>query len=361
MYLYLEKFLWQKPSIYNYCLLPLSALYLLLLLMRKYLYKLAIFKIHSPPIPFIVIGNITSGGNGKTPLLIETVKYLNKPKKNSKAGYRVGVVTKGYPVCSTKPQIIDINSKPHEVGDEPILIHSYTQVPVVACKSRIKGIEHLLNNFELDIIISDDGMQDYSIERTLEIATVDSAHNYNTFLLPAGPYREPIIRLASCSAVVSNEGLILSNEKPPFNRNSFASSRVLSHIKSPQSKKNLTLSSWKNKQAIATTAIARPTRFFDSLTDFGIILKHTFAFPDHYHFTSLDLEAMARHHLPIIMTEKDIVKCYDLVEKFKLYVAILSFTVEEHYFNWLDNEVSVAMNVTVRQNDHSTHNGGIDK
>lgn len=200
--------IWSRKSIFVLFLLPFSIIYLCINKFIYFLYKIGYKKIKKFKVPIIVIGNITVGGNGKTPLVIWLSDQL---KKN----WKVGVVSRGYGRKYKKtPVIINKNTTCEECGDEPAMIYDKSNVPVAVSSNRIEAINMLLKLYSLDVIISDDGLQHYSMGRSIEWITVDYNKKFgNNFLLPAGPMRETKNKLFSV------ENVILSGFCITYNKN----------------------------------------------------------------------------------------------------------------------------------------------
>ncbi|KPJ67896.1 MAG: hypothetical protein AMJ43_02850 [Coxiella sp. DG_40] len=279
---------WYKPSLFCYLLAPFAGLYRLTATIRYLLYKYGIRKVTRFEIPIIIIGNIIVGGTGKTPLVIWLAEFLGSH------GFKPGIVSRGYGSHNTVyPCEVNNNSNVAHVGDEALLIKRRTQCPVVVAPNRVKAVQKLLKISNCDIVISDDGLQHYALERDIEIAVVDAARNFgNGFCLPAGPLREPIKRLQRVDFIVENgKSMRLLPNK-------------LYKIVNPGLTKKL--SHFKDKTVHAIAGIGNPQRFFNMLRDNNIkVIEHPF--PDHYIYQSQDL--MFNDELPVFMTEKDAVKC----------------------------------------------------
>ena len=182
--------IWYKKNIFQYLLFPFLLIYRVIIFIRYYLYKKNIFKSYKINAPVIVVGNISVGGTGKTPLVIALVNEL---KEN---GFFPGVISRGYGGKSKKsPIFVDQNSDPNLVGDEAILIAKKTDVPVVVGANRVDDAKKLLE-MKCNVVISDDGLQHYALNTDVEIAVVDGERQFgNGFMLPAGPLREKESRL----------------------------------------------------------------------------------------------------------------------------------------------------------------------
>ncbi len=274
--------------------LPLSWLFLLLIKLRLFLYKLRLLRSYQVDAPVIVVGNITVGGTGKTPLVTWLVTLLKK------AGYKPGIVTRGYGGKAERwPQQVRPDSDPVVVGDEPVLLAQRCDCPIVASPNRVEAAQALLKHSECDIIITDDGLQHYRLQRDIEIVVVDGDRRFgNRSCLPAGPLREPLSRLKSVDYIVTN-GMA--------GRGEFAMKLTPSNfisLTNPQ--QSLALTEFKGKTVHAIAGIGNPQRFFNLLKSHGIeVVEHPFE--DHYAYSEQDLAF--GDQLPVLMTEKDAVKC----------------------------------------------------
>ena len=284
---------WYSPRV-SLWLLPISWLFSLLVMVRRSAYKTGVLGSYRLPVPVIVVGNISVGGTGKTPLVAWLVKVLQQ------WGYRPGVITRGYGGQAQQwPQQVTPASDPVTVGDEPVLLAQRCGCPVVAAPDRVLAARELLGHFSCDILISDDGLQHYRLQRDIEIVVVDGARRFgNGHCLPAGPLREPISRLRQVDYVVAN-GAAASGE--------FAMQLLPGMARSlGDHNKVVSITDFQGQQVHAVAGIGNPARFFELLKKSGLsVIEHPF--PDHHAFTMTDL-AFA-DGLPVLMTEKDAVKC----------------------------------------------------
>ena len=255
-------------------------------------------------IPLIVVGNITTGGSGKTPLVIRLCQIAQE------MNLRPGIVSKGYGRKSSDTQLVDAASDPRSCGDEPLLLAIRTGVPVVVSAHRSLAISKL-NEMNLDLVISDDGLQQADLERDLEICVIDGVRGLgNGHLLPAGPLREPPARLDQVDYIISNG---VWNEAP-------AGAEVIimkleaGMVCSLDGTKEMPLAKFKQVHSAmpihAIAGIGHPQRFFNMLEAHGIE-ANSHAFPDHHRFSRRDFDSI-RSGSAIIMTEKDAVKCRSL-------------------------------------------------
>lgn len=292
--------LWTRTSVFTALLAPVALLFVTLVALRRALYRHGVLKAQSVPVPVVVVGNITAGGSGKTPLVIWFVSWL------AEQGWRPGVVSRGYGGAAQGSVVVRPDSDPAEVGDEPLLIHVKTGAPVVVDRDRVAAARTLLATHpEVDIVVADDGLQHYRLQRDLEIAVVDAATGLgNGWPIPAGPLREPASRLASVDAVVEvvRGNGSRSNVLPGTAwRIDYRMGEAWCLV-APQERR--ALGELPARDWLAATGIGRPQGFFDMLGAQG--LRHRpCAFPDHHAFTPGDLP----RDESVLMTEKDAVKC----------------------------------------------------
>jgi tetraacyldisaccharide 4'-kinase len=287
--------LWYRPSagFLAYVLLPLSWVFGLLVALRRWLYRTGKLSSYRLPAPVIVVGNITVGGTGKTPLVIWLANYLRG------LGYKPGIISRGYGgTMYRKFHRVESTDSPYMVGDEALLLARHCHSPVMIGADRVVVARALLEQAECNVIISDDGLQHYRLERDIEIAVVDGARRFgNQLLLPAGPLREPVSRLRSVDFVIINgdEG------DSEFSMRLFPVELI--SIKNQQV---MPLSRFSKQKVHAIAAIGNSERFFETLRKAGLeVIPHSF--PDHYQFSAEDIHFDSAY--PVIMTEKDAVKC----------------------------------------------------
>ncbi|VAW52706.1 Tetraacyldisaccharide 4'-kinase [hydrothermal vent metagenome] len=289
---------WYESSPLVWLLLPISALYCLIIGIRRQLYKLKIKPSFSVDVPVIIIGNIVAGGSGKTPLLISLCEYA----RNN--GLTPGVVSRGYGGSFSGLKQVAASDKASLVGDEPLMIYQKANVPVVVGLDRVAAINFLLEHNQCNVIFSDDGLQHYRMKRNFEIAVVDSSRRFgNGFCLPAGPLREPVSRLKDVDMVVYNATGSLDAEQCSY---SLQFSTALP-LKGGEVR---LLSVFENKTVHAVAGIGHPMRFFKQLRAMGVsVVEH--AFSDHHQYQADDFAGWQSDC--IIMTEKDAIKCSDLL------------------------------------------------
>ncbi len=290
---------WYESASWLKVLGPLEFLFRVVTSLRRWLYRTGILPSYRASVPLIVVGNITVGGTGKTPVVIALVEYLQE------AGLRPGVVSRGYGAEKGRfPRVVEHDSSPRDVGDEPLLIFRRTGAPCVIDPKRGRAVRRLTERFEVDVIIADDGLQHYALQRDFEIALLDARRGVgNGRCLPAGPLREPMERLRRVDWVVYRGGV---RERDGVAYEPIALIDVAigtSTLFMPRT--GLT-------EVNAVAGIGQPAQFFDSLRKAGFEIKEH-VFPDHHVFSREEIDALA--DAPIIMTEKDAVKCRALLNE----------------------------------------------
>tara|TARA_R110001592_G_scaffold125109_2_gene334368 strand:- start:1905 stop:2921 length:1017 start_codon:yes stop_codon:yes gene_type:complete len=308
---------WYEGALWLYLLWPFSLIYHAVIVLRRYLYLSGIFKVHYVDVPVVVVGNITVGGTGKSPLVCHLVEALRNK------GFNPGVVSRGYGAKIGKYQVREVftHSLPAEVGDEPLMLKKKLDCRIFVSPSRSLAAK-TLEKVGCDIIISDDGMQHYALHRDIEICVFDGQRKWgNGHLLPMGPLREPISRLQSIPYLVVNGASDSgSYGQAALKQKAFSMSLQAESLISMNNENAKPLQDFSGKTVHAVAAIGHPERFFNTLSDAGITLE-THAFGDHHVYQASDFKF--DHELPIIMTEKDAVKCeqFDLKESWYLPVS----------------------------------------
>jgi tetraacyldisaccharide 4'-kinase len=292
--------LWARTGVLTLLLSPLAALFAAASWLRRLAYRRGWLTAISVGVPVIIVGNITAGGSGKTPLVIWLVNWLREQ------GYRPGVVSRGYGGTARGCVGVQPDSDPAEVGDEPLLIRVKTGAPVVVGRDRVAAARTLLARHPgVDVIVSDDGLQHYRLQRDIELAVIDASSGLgNGWPLPAGPLREPRSRLGSVDAVIQVvRGAAQPRTYPPVAtwRADYTAGQAW-RLRAPQDKR--TLRDLPQHEWLAVTGIGRPQGFFDMLDAQGIRFTPR-AFADHHGFQPQDLPGDAA----VLMTEKDAVKC----------------------------------------------------
>lgn len=270
---------------------PLAGLYGGVIALRRGLYRAGWLRSVRLPVPVIVIGNLSVGGTGKTPLTMAVVEALRA------RGYRPGVVSRGHGGVQREPILLDASPDPARVGDEPCLIHAIG-VPVAVGRDRPAAAQLLLDA-GCDVILADDGLQHYALARDVEICVIDGVRRFgNQRLLPRGPLREPMARLQSISLRVCNGGVAALDEHP-MQLQGDEMVALCDGRRQP-------LASLGGQRVHAVAAIGNPSRFFDSLRSEGLdVIEHRFE--DHHAFVRDELDFGDQQ--PLLMTDKDAIKC----------------------------------------------------
>ncbi|MBY4675265.1 tetraacyldisaccharide 4'-kinase [Marinobacterium arenosum] len=248
-----------------------------------------------PPVPLVVVGNITLGGTGKTPLVAWLVERARQ------AGFRPGIVSRGYKAKPPAlPWVVEASGNPAQCGDEPLMLARRCGCPVVIDPNRVQAARHLLERFDCDLIISDDGLQHHALGRDLELVVIDGVRGLgNGHCLPAGPLREPAERLSSVDFVISN-----GRPKPSLERVD-VQMRLQPQRYRALDGAELPLEHFSGERVHAVAGIGNPKRFFDTLASLGVsFMPHPF--PDHHAYTADELQF--EPPLPLLTTEKDAIK-----------------------------------------------------
>ena len=329
---WLINFWYKPPNPLSYLLWPLHFILYLFVSLRRFLYSQALYTSTKIDVPVIIVGNITVGGTGKSPLVIHLAENLTA------AGYRVGVLSRGYGGnAENYPVQVEQSSSAAVVGDEPLMIKLRVDVSVVVDPLRSRGAKYLVEHCACDVILCDDGLQHYALQRDIEIVVIDGNRTLgNQLLMPLGPLREPVKRLKSVDAVVITRAItkaktagitnpVTSEIIHPQQPNQFfmsLGSRQFVSVK--DNTKVLSLEQF-NDYCIASNStidsvagIGNPNRFFNQLKDLGIQCREH-PFMDHHQFIETDFSDM---NSIIIMTEKDAVKCSAFATESMWYLSV---------------------------------------
>ncbi|MEO8802694.1 MAG: tetraacyldisaccharide 4'-kinase [Rudaea sp.] len=285
--------IWYGGQSPGFGLRALSVLFGGLGALRRGLYRFGVLRRVRLPVPVVVVGNISVGGTGKTPLTIALVQALRA------RGFKPGVVSRGFGGSASAPQILDATSDPGVVGDEPVLIVRATNVAVAVGRDRVAAA-HLLISRGVDVIVADDGLQHYKLCRDVEICVIDATRRFgNARLLPAGPLREPVARLRSVDFRVSNGAPGQVDEVPMELLGDSAVNVADPNLRKP-------LADFSGQRVHAVAGIGNPQRFFSHLRASRLDVIEQ-AFPDHHAYTAHDLTF--GDDIAVLMTSKDAVKC----------------------------------------------------
>ena len=285
--------IWYDGAPVPFWLSALVPVYRALRSLHLAMYRAGIFKPARVEAPVIVVGNLTAGGSGKTPLVIALVEALRA------RGFRPAIVSRGYGGTQRTPGVLDDTPDPRRYGDEPSLIRRRTGAPVAVGRDRAEAAALLVRQ-GANIVIADDGLQNPSLARDIEICVVDGQRRFgNERLLPAGPLREPLARLATIDFRVCN-GARPEPGEIAMRLNGEMAVAVAGATRARP------LSSFARQRVHVVAAIGNPARFFAGLQARGIdVIAHPF--PDHHAFVASDLAFGDAS--PVIMTEKDAIKC----------------------------------------------------
>jgi tetraacyldisaccharide 4'-kinase len=302
---------WYKEGGWTKLLSPLSSIYGSVSTQRREKFLNNQSTLWQPPVPVVVVGNISVGGTGKTPVTLALIEYLKS------LGYTPGVVSRGYggKALSYPYEVMADSSAAHS-GDEPLLIKQRTNCCVVVDPDRVAAAKYLLEVSDCDLIISDDGLQHYALVRHIELAIVDGERGLgNGRLLPAGPLREPVQRLSEVDFVLVNGGQ-WSYSAGEANRFSLHPDHFV-NVKTGETK---ALDQWSGVSCHAIAGIGNPQRFFNTLADLNISVKTHKAFSDHHKITATEI--VFDDNLPVLMTEKDAVKCREFSSDKLWYLSV---------------------------------------
>lgn len=298
---------WYRKARWLWLLRPLELLFRLVVQLRRQVYRYGLAAVYRPPVPLVVVGNITVGGTGKTPVVIALVEALQA------RGLRPGVVSRGYGAAPDAgfPHRVSDRSDTRQCGDEPLLIHRRTGAPTVVAPDRSAAVRSLLANADVDLVLSDDGLQHYALARDFEIVLVDAVRGAgNGFCLPAGPLREPLARLAQV------DYLLLRGSDDPLQGVCYVTEGLRPVQEHCAERTSAPLP---GSAVHAVAGIGQPQQFFKTLEAMGFVVdEHPFA--DHHRYTEQDFAAFSDR--PIIMTEKDAVKCRSMATGPMWYLKI---------------------------------------
>ncbi len=299
--------LWYGGHWLAWPLVPLSGLFRLAVSLRRLAFRRGWLESHKLPVPVIVVGNLTLGGTGKTPLVIWLAGFL------CHLGWRPGILTRGYGGRSRHwPRPVTADTDPRQVGDEAVLLARHAGCPVVAGPDRVAAGWSLLQKGACDILVCDDGLQHYRLARDVEILLIDASRGFgNGFCLPAGPLREPVARGAGIPLKLCSGGT-WPDAQPLSLR-----AGDLINLRDPAL--TLPLASLRGRRVTAVAGIGNPARFFSLLRQTGLYLDEH-PYPDHHDFSAADVASWPPG--PVVMTEKDAVKCLGFAGQDHWYLPV---------------------------------------
>jgi tetraacyldisaccharide 4'-kinase len=290
---------WMRRGMLASALWPVSLLFRLLAAVRRTLYGAGVLSTTRLPVPVIVVGNIFVGGTGKTPFTIWLVDQLRR------AGFVPGVISRGYGAQNDQPIEVTQTSSPASVGDEPALMARRAQCPVMVARNRVAAAQALLAAHpEVNLIISDDGLQHYALQRDIEIVLCDERGNGNGWMLPAGPLREPASRRRDFTVI---NGTHLPADISPQSMCMQLVGDIAERLSDRS--QSIALSAISASRIVAAAGIGNPSRFFSMLRNAGLTIEEL-PLPDHYDFAGNPFASVQAD--VILITEKDAVKCMQL-------------------------------------------------
>ena len=313
---------WYKKSLWLYLLTPFSLLFTYLTNRRRRKFIKNKSLSYKPDVPVIIVGNLTIGGTGKTPLVAYIAQELTK------LGYKPGLVSRGYGGKFRETLQVTQETPVKKTGDEAQIL-SKLNLPFYIDKNRVRAVKKLIDNHDCNVIISDDGLQHYSMGRDIEIVLIDGKRRFgNNLTFPAGPLRESTTRLKDVDFIVNNSGPTQDDE---YLMNISPSKFV--HLKTG---KSYPVKDWPmHKQVHAVAGLGNPGRFFDLLARLGFDISRN-SFPDHHNFDEEDLTFL--DHIPIIMTEKDASKCRSFNNN-KIWYLTIEADVSDKFIIELDSKL----------------------
>ena len=317
---------WYGKSYVYVVLLPLTAVFALVAALRRYLYRQGILSSKKVPIPVIVVGNIAVGGAGKTPITLWLAELL-KAK-----GMNPAIISRGYGgKAASSTILVTGDSDAAQVGDEPVLLARRSGCPVFVNADRVQGALSAVHN-GADVIISDDGLQHYRLQRDIEIAVIDGSRGFgNGHLLPAGPLREPVSRLDVVDRILIQCARVGESGMPGDRATHFFLAGETLHKVSDGSSRALSELAGKTVHAVA--GIANPTRFFEQLERHDINV-HRHPMPDHAPIAAADVQF--DDGVDVIITEKDAVKCKNLSHEHLWYLPVNVAFNDDEDMQWID-------------------------
>ncbi|MDT0594485.1 tetraacyldisaccharide 4'-kinase [Glaciecola petra] len=332
---------WYNNSLLVWLLLPFTLIFWSLSALRRLAFIIGIKKQYKSKIPIVIVGNISVGGNGKTPLVICLVEYFKAQ------GYTPVVLSRGYGGQQKDfPHVVTHNCPPGLVGDEPALLKNRLKCEVLIDPKRARACKYVELNTDADIIICDDGLQHYALGRDIELCVIDKRGLGNGCLLPMGPLRESAKRLSTVDTILFNA-----------NDEQFAAlqDKLLQNVSISSYQMRLKATHWVNlcndeikdvsyfssftdKSAIsailAMAGIGDPQRFFDTLDALNIAYKEAKSYPDHYHFSEIDIP----QNYTVLMTEKDAIKCKHFAHKDCWYLRV-DASIDDAFYKSIEQKI----------------------
>lgn len=318
-------------------LIPLTGLFYLLSFLRRLAFSLGLLKSYKVEKPVIVVGNIGIGGNGKTPVVVYLVELTRS------LGFKPGVISRGYGGhAESYPYLLNQHSTSNQAGDEPILIYQRCQVPIVVGADRVANAQMLVKQ-GCNIIISDDGLQHYRLQRDLELVVIDAKRLFgNGLLLPAGPLREGLWRLKVTDLLIYNGRQPSNNTQ--LQEKSLQMSLEASELVNIKTGEKISVFRFLDQQQAvnAIAGIGDPQRFFDTLNTLGFQIVKQQGFIDHKEFITDDFDDF-KTNLPLLMTEKDAVKCQGFAQEHWWYLPVNAQFSEQDEQKFIQNIQAISI------------------
>lgn len=337
---------WLRRGVTARLLWPVAQIYGLLAELRRQAFRAGYFRSERLRVPVIVVGNVVAGGAGKTPAVMALVLHLQS------RGLQVGVVSRGYGRAAQQCLEVETNTPINDSGDEPALIRRATNAPVFVADGRTEAARALLAAYpQTQVIVCDDGLQHYALERDIEIAVFDERGVGNGWLLPAGPLREPWPERLQRGVRSGGRGIDLvlhTGNHAAFA--GFGSTRKLAEHAVRADGSLVSLESLSGKPLVALAGIAKPEVFFAMLRDRGLTLEETRSLPDHYDFDSYPMPTDKGYAL--ICTEKDAVKLF--AKQVDALAVPLEFSPDPAFFSALDALLSPLLSQLPSSHGHQT-------
>ena len=318
--------IWYNSRFMGLFLAPLAWLFRALSAVRRFVLQRSQASLSTP---VIVVGNINIGGTGKTPLLMAIVQHLQQQ------GLKPAVISRGYGGHADYPYALTENSTADQAGDEPLMIYQHCHCPVVVAPKRLAAARYIEQHCDVDVIVSDDGLQHYALPRDVEIVVIDAARGLgNGLCLPAGPLRESPRRLQQVDMIVTNGETRQCYHPAQFamQLKPVALEPLTPHCPMPM----------QDKSVHGVAGIGHPPRFFATLQALGFnVTPHPFV--DHYHYQAADLQFDDQR--PVVMTEKDAVKCRQFDHLDRHYYLPVSAVLPETFWQQLDKQLQAITKV----------------
>lgn len=337
---------WHQGRWWVWFLSPLTVIFWLLSALRRGCFKFGVKKSIRVDAKVIVVGNISVGGNGKTPVVLALAEYYKK------RGLKVGILSRGYGGKSDHyPRVVTKDDSAVEVGDEPKLLALRSNVTVVIDPIRSRGADYLSCECQCDLIICDDGLQHYALARDVEIVVMDERMLGSGYLMPMGPLREGRWRLSTVDALIHNRH---NNDRPVMNAGETPqylmqlSPDHFTSVREPH--KTIACEKLAETPATAMAGIGAPERFFAQLKHMGIPLSQCRGFPDHHQFSAKDIPTGT-----VVMTEKDAVKVADFAHNDCWYLPV-SANIDSEFYSLIDRKLAAA-GLTVTPTETRNNNG----